>query len=117
MKKLISVLVACLLVSGCGAEKVTCTYDMDVAGQKMKAEMIAPVENGKITKVTTKMTVELSDEKTAKSYCDQAKEDKDAKVTCNGKKVTTEATEENKDEPITKKDFIKEMEDEGFKCK
>ena len=118
MKRFLFVLVACLLLSGCGNEKVSCNYSMEVASQKISAEISAPIKDGKISKFTTKMTVEFKDEDTAKEYCKNAKEsDEDVKVTCSGKKVITEATTDGGDEKVTKKKFIKEMEDEGFKCK
>lgn len=116
MKKLLFLLVACLFVSGCG-EKVVCTYSGDLLGQKIDAEISAPVENGKISKATTKTSIEFKDEKTAKEGCKEAKTDKDSKVTCNGKKVTVEATGENSGEAVTKKEFIKSMESAGYKCK
>ena len=114
MKKFLLVLVAAFLLTGCGS-KVTCTFSGDLFGQKITSEISAPVENDKITKATTKMTVEFEDEKTAKEGCTEAKKDKDSKVTCSGKKVTVETTE--KTDATTKKKFVKSMESTGYKCK
>ena len=117
MKKILFVLVACLLVSGCN-EKVTCTYSSNTEGIKMDAEISAPVKSGKISSITTKLTMEFDDKKTAEEYCKNAKDsDDDMKVSCNGKKVTLEGSSENKDEAVTKKEFIESMEDTGYKCK
>ena len=109
MKKVVLGLGICLLFAGCGGNKVVCTRTEGNDDEKVTMEMAATLKDGNVTKVTT--TMEFSNEDTAKQYAKYMTGSKR-----NGKKVVSEE-EAPKDEKLTKKDFVKSMEDSGFKCK
>lgn len=114
MKRVLFGLGLCLLFAGCGGNKVVCTASQESDGTKMTIEVTAPVKDGKITSATTKMVAEFKTKELAEQYCDLMGDSEGVK--CDGKKVTIEEKTEDQ-EAIKKADFIKQAEDEGFKCK
>ena len=114
MKKLLLVLVAVFCLTGCG-EKVVCTTTQKIDGAKITSEITAPVKDGKISSAKALITTEFENEKSAKAYYENVKDQYD-NVKRNGKKVTAEQ-KENETEKIKKADFIKLMESMEYKCK
>ncbi len=135
MKKIFTLFVCALvlvLVTGCGKNQVVCTATMEEAGQSMKAEVVAEFDGDDKVK-SIEMSYELSDEKTAETYCSLFKlfttSGENVEVDCSGKKITIKGLEsidmDSEDEADkivgkTKAEFIELMEKDEeakFTCK
>ena len=130
MKKfyLVPVCAVLILAVGCGKKnQVKCTGKQTENGITIKAEVIADLDkNDKLT--DAKVVYDLSDKKTAQQYCALFKlmenADKGISINCSGSKVTIKGfaemeTDEDGESIVgmSKKDFIKQMEEENMTCK
>ena len=131
MKKFaILFVVGLFLVSGCGKKnQVTCTAAQEEEGQKYTMTLTADIKDDKVSGVSAKM--DFDNEDTAKSFCgilglvNSMAEDENSKVNydCGKKSITIKNYEnlaESEGEEVTnisKEEFIKELEEEGFTCK
>lgn len=128
MKKLVFVLGLCLLLSGCGNNKVVCSGSVDEQGLKVKLEVSAALKDDKVNEVSASMT--FDDEKAAKQYCglmelaNSFAEDDSKKIDfeCSGKSIefkdyTKLMDSDEKIKEMTKDQFIEVMEAEKLTCK
>ena len=128
MKKLVFVLGLCLLLSGCGNNKVVCSGSVDEQGLKVKLEVSAALKDDKVNNVSASMT--FDDEKAAKQYCglmelaNSFAEDDSKKIDfeCSGKSIefkdyTKMMDSDEKIKEMTKDQFIEVMEAEKLTCK
>ena len=129
MKKYLLVVVCALLlvvVTGCGNKnQIVCSQEMTESGLTMKGEIIASLDgDNKVSDLS--LSVDLGNKELANSYCEFYKQSADgAKVSCSGTKVTVDGLasldddddEDDKTIGLTKEDFIKKAEQEGYTCK
>lgn len=128
MKKLVFVLGLCLLLSGCGNNKVVCSGSVDEQGLKVKLEVSAALKDDKVNEVSASMT--FDDEKAAKQYCglmelaNSFAEDDSKKIDfeCSDKSIefkdyTKLMDSDEKIKEMTKDQFIEVMEAEKLTCK
>ena len=134
MKKSLLLLLGVLMlvvVTGCGKKnQVTCSASMSEGGVDMKAEVVADFDkDDKLTDAT--ITYDVSDSKTAETYCALFKlmedADKGITVSCSGSKITITGyanIDSSEDEEtiigVTKEEFKKKMQEndeQKFTCK
>jgi hypothetical protein len=136
MKKGLVLLGAVLLLSGCGKEKVTCTYKDDTQTYKNKREVLVTFEKDKVFSFKSTITEEHTEEETANnSYIayqelynnynennviSEFKKDK-LKITAiyniDLRDIETKKIEFEFDFTASKDNFLKELKDKGFSCK
>ena len=118
MKKYLLIgIVGLLFLAGCGKNAdIVCTQDVSESGMNMKATYYGYLTNDKVSKVEVEMVLE--DESIAQLVCRMmGTDDEEAKVTCNGKKITMSYEGESEVTGISKAEFIQKVEAEGAKCK
>lgn len=112
----------CIFVlTGCGSKKVTCTFlnEETTVGYKIKSEAIATLEKGNVKKYKLNITMIFDEEDLATSSYDILVNDykeTDMKFNKKGKTITGTSTEVFS-EKVTKSEFIKGLEGEGYTCK
>ncbi|MBR3523644.1 MAG: hypothetical protein IKN87_03060 [Bacilli bacterium] len=118
MKKYLSVLfiaVFALVLTGCGANTLTCTHTDD----NIKEEVKVFFKGDKATKVEITSTYDAGSNEKAKEIAKYYENDKDSSVKVSGSKVIIKSTEkpEKDDEKLTKKEAKESLEESGYKCK